>query len=86
MDEKEAEDLSVEDNVFIDMCEELDRATEAYPPFHSPHEAMAVIQEEFHEFQLEVYKKQKDHDFVQMRAELIQIGAMCARAIIDLEL
>ena len=80
------DDLSREDNIFIDMCEELDYATGQYGPLHSAHEAYAVILEELDEFKAEVWKKDKDRNIPNMRRELIQIGAMCARAIIDLEL
>lgn len=80
------EDLSQEDNIFIDMCEELDRATELHGPLISAHEAYAVILEELDEFKAEVWKKSADRDRKNMRKELIQIGAMCARTIIDLDL
>ncbi len=81
-----SEDLSQEDNIFIDMCEELDKATEQYGEMHSAHEAYAIILEELDEFKAEVWKKSKDQDRKNMRKELIQVGAMCARAIIDLDL
>lgn len=80
------EDLSQEDNIFIDMCEELDRATEQHGKMNSAHEAYAVILEELDEFKAEVWKKSKDRDRKNMRKELIQVGAMCARAVIDLDL
>ena len=84
--DQEAIDLSEEDNVFIDMAEELDRATMVFGPMHSSHEAYAVILEELEEFWDEVKQKPARRDKAAMRKELIQVGAMCARTILDLEL
>lgn len=74
------------EELFIDIDEELARATDQYQPIRSTHEALSIIEEEVYEFRLEVYKKQKVHDPVAMRKELIQVAAMCVRTIIDLDL
>ena len=58
---------------------EVARARAAYPPMHSPHEGLAVLQEEVHELQAEVYRKQAQHDPAAMRAECVQIAAMAQR-------
>ena len=79
-------DLSEEDNVFIDMAEELDHASVAFTEMNSAHEAYAVILEELDEFWDQVRLKPAMQDKAKMRKELIQVGAMCARAILDLEL
>ena len=54
---------------------------------NSPHEAMAVILEEYTEYQLEVFKhntSKPDRDTrPRQREELIQLAAMCMRAILD---
>jgi hypothetical protein len=60
---------------------------------HSLHEAKAVIEEEFDELweQVKINPKKLDVDRqllrqARMRTELIQIAAMCVRAIVDCEL
>lgn len=65
--------------------EELSRAEEKFPPFHSPHEGYAVIAEELDEFWEEVKSKDAER-FIRMKKELIQVAAMALRAIGDLKL
>ena len=71
---------------FYDMQCELESATSLHGPMASAHEAYAIILEELDEFKAEVWKKPSQRDKENMRKELIQIGAMCARAIGDLKL
>lgn len=68
---------------------EVTRVGSLHPPMASPQEALGIIQEEFNEFALEVYRfnPRKGRDSrPEMKAELIQLAAMCVRAIADLEL
>lgn len=65
---------------------EVERAQSLFPPMINPHEALGVIQEEFDEFKAEVYRfnLNKNRDTrPQMREELIQLAAMCVRAIAE---
>ena len=66
---------------------EAHRAGTLFAPMNSPHEAMAVILEEYTEYQLEVFKhntSKPDRDTrPRQREELIQLAAMCMRAILD---
>lgn len=66
---------------------EAHRAGKLFAPMNSPHEAMAVILEEYTEYQLEVFKhntSKPDRDTrPRQREELIQLAAMCMRAILD---
>lgn len=66
-----------------DVAQELLRAQAKWPPMNSAHEAYAVILEELDEFWAEVRKKQTEYDPAAMRAELLQIAAMAARAVVD---
>jgi hypothetical protein len=63
---------------------EFYRANRAHPPIVRIHEALGVVEEEFDEFRREVFKK--NHDKSRLRAELVQLAAMCLRTVIDLEL
>lgn len=71
---------------FLDMVEtELAKAREKHPtPFHNGHEAYAVILEELDEFWDEV--KAQKHSKEKFLKELIQVAAMCYRAVEDLKL
>lgn len=68
---------------------EAERAASIHGPMNSPHEALGVIREEYKEFEEEVFdfNLAKGRDTrSKMRTELIQLAAMCLRAIHDLEL
>lgn len=72
-----------------EIVQELYHATELSGQMCSPHEALGIIEEEFIEFRDEVFRfnLRKNRDTrPQMREELIQLAAMCMRAILDLEL
>ena len=73
--------------LFNEVKEEVFRAGTLFAPMNSPHEAMAVILEEYTEYQLEVFKHntiKPDRDTrPRQREELIQLAAMCMRAILD---
>jgi hypothetical protein len=66
---------------------EAQRAGAMFPPMNSPHEAGFVIEEEWEEYRLEVFKhnmtKPGRDTRQRQREELIQLAAMCMRAIID---
>lgn len=70
-------------DVLNEVGAEFDRA-KIFPPFHSPHEALGVILEEFDEFKDEVYRfnlfKNRDTRPA-MRTELIQLAAMAVKGI-----
>jgi hypothetical protein len=71
----------------MEIIGEVERADDAFPPMNSPHEAMAVILEEYTEYQSEVFKhntsKPGRDTRPWQREELIQLAAMCLRAILD---
>jgi hypothetical protein len=72
---------------FIEFSAELDLARVKHPKgMNSVHEAYAVILEELDEFWEECRKQTGQRCKTSMRKELIQIAAMCARAIEDLQL
>jgi hypothetical protein len=63
---------------------EFRRASELHNPIRTAHEAAAVIREEFEEFWELV--KQKHHNKRRMCEELVQVAAMCTRAVVNLDL
>ena len=74
-------------DVALEVAAEASRAGTLFPPMNSPHEAAAVIREEFDEYWDEVKKhntSKPDRDTrPRQREELIQLAAMCIRAITD---
>jgi hypothetical protein len=72
--------------VLDEIRKEVERAIFMFPSMNSPHEAEAVIREEFDEYWEEVKRhnmwKQRDTR-PRQREELIQLAAMVVRAIHD---
>ena len=64
--------------IYEEIEQEIMRAREKFPAFHSQHEAYAVILEE-----LDEYWECVKHD-IDGRSELIQVAAMCVAAIREL--
>lgn len=76
-------------SVSAEVYNEATRAKTLFPDIANPHEALGIIREEYVEFEQEVYRfnLRKGRDSrPEMRAELIQLAAMCIRAIADLNL
>ena len=72
--------------VLAEIGVELRSAVQKHASLNSAHEAYAVIAEELDEFWEQVKLKREHRNHFEMRRELIQTAAMCARAIIDLGL
>jgi hypothetical protein len=70
----------------LEVATEVVRARSMFPAIHNPHEGLAIIREEYLEFEDEVWQhnlfKNRDHR-PQMRTELIQLAAMALRTILD---
>lgn len=63
---------------------ELQKATAAFPPFHSPHEGLAIIMEEFEELKEEAFRQHHLRTIDTMRKEAKQVAAMAIRFMVDL--
>jgi hypothetical protein len=79
---------SAEQALALEVAKEVTRARNLFPAsMHSPHEAAFVIEEEWEEYRQEVFKhnmtKPGRDTRQRQREELIQLAAMCMRAIID---
>ena len=62
----------------MEVAQELQRATDKFGPMASPHEALAVIEEEFMEFREAVFWRRSDP-----RTEAVQLAAMVLRYLHD---
>lgn len=71
--------------IFEEIYDELVAAENANDEFNSLHEGYAVIEEEFIEFQTEVFKNPRKHPdrAALARKEAIQLAAMAVRLIKD---
>lgn len=65
-----------------EVSHELVRACERFEPMHSPHEAIAVIHEEFRELQEHVYRNTGRTPAAMIEA--VQLAAMALRYVLDL--
>lgn len=63
---------------------ELTLATKKFKVFASPHEGLAIIQEEFEELKAEVFKQHDVRSIALMQKEAKQLAAMAARFMVDL--
>lgn len=69
--------------LLIDIRIEYEQATDKYSSFHSAHEGIAIIQEEFEELKAEVFKKTNIRSLSKMREEATQLAAMSLRFLTD---
>ena len=72
------------DKILKDIETEYKRANTLYPAFHSNHEAYAVILEELDEVWSEVKQSKDIKGNKKIRAELIQVAAICVKYIKNL--
>lgn len=75
----------MEKEIAIDLVDlELDTATRKFGPFHSPHEGLSIIEEEFEELKAEVFQPSHVRSTDAMKKEATQLAAMAIRFLIDL--
>lgn len=81
---EKSEEAELVSAVFPDLVSaELVSARQAHPEkFHSAHEGLAILQEEFEELKAEVFIKIRSRD--KICEELVQLAAMCQRFYEDL--
>jgi hypothetical protein len=71
---------------FRELVEKAIKANRAkHPPVRSPHEGLALIQEEVFELQTEVYRRRKKDDPFRFLNDLTQIAALCEIMAEDLQ-
>jgi len=62
---------------------ELRRARSKFPAFHSAHEGIAVLREEYLELEKEVFKRKKKRRRGRMYDEAKQVAAIAVRFMLD---
>ena len=72
--------MGIEEVLIHEIARELGReckkARSLFPAFHSSHEGLAIILEEYRELEKEVFKKQSEYDMAKMRKEATHLGAI----------
>lgn len=63
---------------------ELERATQKFGEFKSPHEGVAIIEEEFLEFREAVFWTGTEGKIRSPQREAVQLAAMAIRYLVDL--
>lgn len=71
-------------NAMVEVELELREAQEAFPPFRSPHEGLAIILEEYEELKEKVFMQHHIRTQATMREEALHIAAMALRFMVDL--
>jgi hypothetical protein len=71
------------DKAIEDVLDELLAACEEFPPFHSAHEGVAIIEEEFIEFRDAAYWPHKEETGDEEK-EAKQLAAMVVRYLVDI--
>lgn len=71
------------DDYGTEIAEQTTAAEYEHPDYHSLHEALGVLDEEFYEFKLEVYKNARKHPERnrQARAEALDVAVVALRII-----
>ena len=77
-------DGPIEYDISTEFADELTRARAKFPPMASAHEGYAVIAEEFDELWEIVKQNQTQRDYVALRKETIQLGAMVLAFLIEI--
>ena len=68
----------------LEIATEFDNASNAFPPFTSPHEGYAILKEEVDELWDEVKKKPSLRSNMALEKEAIQVAAMALRFLVDI--
>lgn len=72
-------------SVFNDLVKKAIKANRAkHPKLRSPHEGLALLEEELAELREEVYKRKRKSDPLRFLNELVEIAAFCQQFAEDL--
>ncbi len=62
-----------------DLLFEVERAVDKHGEFNSSHEFIGVLDEEFFEVKLEIFKQEGDRDYNAIYAEALQVAAVALK-------
>ena len=71
-------------NILIDVKSELHRANKKFRLFHSAHEGLGVLFEEFQELTDEIKKRPDRTDYELIKQEAIQVAAMAVKLVLSI--
>lgn len=66
------------------IAQEYKKASVKFPAMRSPHEGLAIIEEEFIELREEIFKQHDVRSEERMQKEARQVAAMALRFMVDL--
>jgi len=75
--------FNIPNQVWALIREEYKDALCSNPAFHSPHEGLAVIEDQFEDLKKAVFLPRLKRDPANMQKEAVQVAAMAIRFIID---
>lgn len=75
--------FNIPNQVWALIKEEYKQAIQTNPAFHSPHEGLAVIEDQFEDLKRQVFMPRSRRDPAEMRKEAIQVACMAIRFIVD---
>jgi len=75
--------FSIPNQVWAEIKEEYKQAIQTNPAFHSPHEGLAVIEDQFEDLKRQVFMPRSGRSTDEMRKEAVQIATMAIRFIVD---
>lgn len=69
------------EDILEEIAQEVSKAESLHPPYNSPHEGWAVMEEELHEVREEIYANKVPGALQRMRAEALQLAGTAVRFI-----
>lgn len=75
--------LNIPNPVWALIREEYKNAIQTNPAFHSPHEGLAVIEDQFEDLKKAVFLPRSRRSPAEMQKEAVQIATMAIRFIVD---
>ena len=75
--------FNIPNQVWTEIKEEYKQAIQTNPAFHSPHEGLAVIEDQFEDLKRQVFMPRSRRSTDEMRKEAVQIACMAIRFIVD---
>lgn len=75
--------FNIPNQVWALIKDEYKNAIQTNPAFHSPHEGLAVIEDQFEDLKRQVFMPRSRRSTDEMRKEAVQVATMAIRFIVD---